>query len=128
MLSLEDIRALGEIIDTTWGRSSTGRKPTMSFTAKLTGENTMTIMYKTVSVFANEIDRRSQMSNLEAEGKQAVAKYLKRCQAEFKKETGRALKAEIIKGEPSMEIIQLQSHVSPKRNVYFRYNAWVELE
>ena len=128
MLSSKEIDILGQITNTTWGNSSTaGGAATMSIKTKMSADK-LTITFATFATFASNVAMSQQMSPLNSQGKQAVDQYLKVLKEEFKKESGRALKTKLLDASPSVEVTSLQTHVSPKRTVLFRYIALFEIE
>ena len=73
MLSLEQVRALGQVLDTTFCRSSTTDSATSSFKSKLSG-NMLTVTYATICKFASERDQLEQANRFDDES-------AKRCSA-----------------------------------------------
>lgn len=119
MLTDEQVNALGQILDTTWGRPSSTGAATMSVKAKLSGEK-LTVTFSCYATFASDRTMSSQIPALKDQGEKATDRYMKSVKEQYKKETGEALKTKLINSNPSTEIISLQSHISPKRTVLFR--------
>jgi len=128
MLTLEEVRVLGDIANTTWGKSSTTRVPTMSLKSEIVGESGLKITYVTLVTFASDRAMSAQMPALENDAKQATGKYMTELKKQFKSGAGRALKAKIKTTVPSVEIVSLQSHISPKRTAYYKYVTFVEID
>ena len=122
MFSFEEINCLGQFLDSTWGKSSTNGHATMAIRGKINDEK-MTLIYTTLATAASEGVLSQQMPVLAEEGKQATNAYLKELKAHFKSAAGRALQTELLHASPSVEIINLQPHVSPKRTVAFRFTT-----
>ena len=127
MLSMQEVNILGQIMDTTYGRSSTVASPTMSLKGSLEDRN-LKIIFTTYATFASNMAMSQQMPRLESEGQQGVDRYLKEIKDSFKKEAGRTLKSKVISAEPSIEVVSLQPHISPKRTVLFRYVTLLEID
>lgn len=127
MLSTQEVNILGQIMDSTWGRSSTVASPTMSLKGSLEDRN-LKIIFTTYATFASNLAMSQQVPRLEDEGKQGANSYLKEIKDAFKKEAGRTLKTKVISAEPSIEVISLQPHISPKRTVIFRYVTLLEID
>jgi len=127
MLSIEKIRALGDVCNTTWGKYSTKQSPTMSFKAELLGglepdlAATMKVTFTTVVTFASEHAMSAQMPAFENEAVQLTKQYVSEIKKDYKAETGDSLTLTIDSSYPSVEIINLQPHISPKRTAYYRY-------
>jgi tRNA U54 and U55 pseudouridine synthase Pus10 len=99
----------------------------MSLKCNLVGDSGLQIKYTTVVTFASDLAMSQQMPTLESDAVQATNQYLKEVKKEFKKDVGRALKTKLTIATPSVEIISLQSHISPKRTAYYRYDTLFEL-
>jgi len=121
MLTFEEVQTLGNVLDTTWGRSSTTQAPTMSVKCVLTGEEALKITYTTVVTFASDHALSQQVPALENDAVQATNQYLGSVKKEFKAKAGRSLKSKLVSASPSIDLVSLQPHVSPKRTAYFRY-------
>jgi hypothetical protein len=120
MLTTQEVNTLGQILDTTWGKSSTTASPTMSVKGKL-ADDKLTIIYTTYATFSSNVAMSQQMPRLMNEGQKACDQYLKYVKDEFSDAQGKALKAKLVDTEHSVEVISLQPHVSPKRTVLFRF-------
>ena len=118
MLSIEEIRAIGQICDTTWGRYSTATSPTMSIKATMQGDK-LTIKYLTVCHLASERDLRSQISTVSDESVQLTNDYMKNLRNEFKSIVGRALKVKEESTQDSIEMLTTSPH-TPRKAAYYR--------
>lgn len=127
MLTADEIRILGQVTDTTWGRSSTTGVSTASVKCKLSGK-TMTLSYITYATFASDIVLSRQMPALKNEGEKILDSTLKSIKEKFKTESGRSLKTKLLNVTDSVEIIGSQTHISPKRTVIFRYTGVFSIE
>jgi hypothetical protein len=117
MLSQEQVRALGQILDTTFGRSSTTESATASFKTKLQGEM-LTVTYATIRKFASETDQWEQTKDFDKESAQLTDDFMKDTKKDFKEAAGSALKVKEQSSMTDFEVIGIQSHVSPARTVY----------
>jgi len=117
MLSQEQIRALGQILDTTYGRSSTTESATASFKTKLQGEM-LTVTYATIRKFASESDQWEQTKDFDKESAQLTNDFMKETKKDFKAASGSALKVKEQSSMSDFEVIGTQAHVSPARTVY----------
>src|SRR3990167_4937391 len=121
MLNFSEVNKLGQILDTTWGKSST-IAPTISIKACLENDR-MKVVFSSYYTFASNQAMSQRMPAIEAEAVQGVDKYLKLVKDAFKESSGKSLKTEVVSQTPSVEIISLQSHISPRRTVLFRYTV-----
>jgi hypothetical protein len=119
MLTFDETNCIGQFLDTTWGRSSTTGPSTISIKGSL-ADSKLILTFTTYATVASERVLSQQMPTLTDQGKQALDKYLKALKSSFKDACGRTLKTKTISTTPSVEIISLQQHVSPKRTVAFR--------
>ena len=126
MLDFEEVNVLGQLLDTTWGRSSNAGAPTISVKGKIQGDKIL-LTYTSYATFASSMAQSQQLPRFIDEGKQATALFIKKIRADFKTETGKTLSMKVLSSTPSVEIISLQPHVSPRRTVSFRFLTIAEL-
>lgn len=127
MLSSSDLNALGQVIDTTWGRSSTSKSSNMSIKAHVKGDK-LVITYSSYGTFASSVAMNRQVPAFANEGEQATDSYLKTVKEGFKDSVGRELKTKWIDSKSNVEIVDLQPHISQKRTVLFRYVTVLSVE
>jgi hypothetical protein len=120
MLSYEDINALGNVIDTTFGRSSSYSGQS-SVKCSLAGD-VLTVNYVCVVTLVSEIPARDQVSTHKSAAQKIVNEYMKKIKSEFKDISGHALKTKEISSGDSIEILNASPYVL-KRNAYYRFNA-----
>lgn len=120
MLTSQEVNSLGQILDTTWGKSSTIGSPTMSLKGKVASDE-LTIVYSTYATFASNLAMSQQLPRLLDEGQKAVDQYLKHIKDDFRELEGRSLKTSLINVDHNLEVVSLQSHISPKRTVLFMF-------
>jgi hypothetical protein len=117
MLSQEQVRALGQVLDTTFGRSSTVDSATASFKTKLQGE-LLTVTYSTIRKFASESDQWEQTKDFDKESAALTDKFMKETKKDFKAAAGSALKVKEQSSRTEFEVIGVQGHINPARTVY----------
>lgn len=125
MLKQEDIVALGQVTDSTWGQSSTDAMPTMSVKMSLTDDETAVVKYMTVVTFQGVMSQQRLQAEYEVAQK-AVDAYIKSVKSGFKELTGRNIKLKLIELEPTLEIIDINSF-SPIRTVRTSYYKCIGL-
>lgn len=121
-----DFNALGQAIDTSWGRSSTPK--TASYSVKLTmmGPDRLLASYQAVVNFGTE-RQMIEMKRLYAEESESITnEVLKTVKASYKELSGDSLTTKQINTSDSLEIINFNVH-SPKRTAYFRRKTIFEL-
>ncbi len=121
-----DYNALGQAIDTTWGRSSTPR--TASYSVKLTilGPDRLQASYAAVVNFGTEkqmIDMKRRYSD---ESKSITNEVLKVVKSNYKELAGESLSAKEESSVDSLEIIGHNVH-NPRRTAYYRRKTVFEI-
>ena len=120
MLSNSEINHLGQIIDTTFGRSSS-HSGQSSVKASLAG-NVLSVNYVCVITLASDVPQRDLIDAHRTAAQKVINEYMKRVRADFKESADRALKVKEIAVGDSVEIISSSPYVL-KRHAYFRLNA-----
>lgn len=120
----EEIQALGQILDTTFGRTSTADNATASIKTSLRG-SVLTVRYKCIVHFASDAGMHEQKKVYDEESVKLCDDYMKRVKKEFKEAVGRALKVKQMSTDDDIEIISTQPHISPKKVAYYtRYASF----
>jgi len=118
MLNFSEVNTLGNICNTTWGKTSTVTSPTMSIKTALSGD-VLSVSYSTIVHFASESSMRQQVGRHEEESASITNDYMKNIKKEFKDGAGRALKAKELNTNDSVEVINV-SAFSPRKAAYYR--------
>ena len=128
MLTMQDIHVLGQILNTTYGKSST-LSPSTSVKCKLYGSEPVKLCvdYTSVVTFASESSMRDQKKVFENESNQATNNKMKSIKKEFKEAAGRSLKTKQTISDDSIEVISASSH-SPRKTAYYRRKTIFEVE
>jgi len=121
-----DYNALGQALDTTWGRSSTPRTASFSVKFSLSG-NVLVASYAAIVNFGTEHEMIQMKRNYESESVKVIAEVLKQVKANYKKFSGgKTISLKEISSEDSLEIIGFGVH-NPKRTSYYRRKTKFEL-
>lgn len=121
MLNIEEVRALGQATETSWGYSSGDRK----LTSKLNGD-VLELQYMTIVHFAGELALSQQIEARRDEANQIFADGLKRIKKEFKESVDRALTTKEINRDDDIELISATSN-SPRKTAYFRSKVQLQV-
>jgi len=113
-----DFNALGQAIDTTWGRTSTPKTASYSVKFKLQG-NVLVAYYAAIVNFAAEKEMIILKQKYAEESQSVINAVLKNVKAVYKEISGKTLKTKEISTSDSLEIIGFNVH-NPKRTAYFR--------
>ena len=119
MLSMQQTNTIGQIINDTWGVSSTPKSPSSTLNVKLTGEDTMTFKYMTIVTFASEQSLHDQRRKLDRESAELINKRAADIKKLFKDNTGETLKLTEITSDDSLEIIYF-NQFTPLRRAYYK--------
>jgi len=120
--------ALGQAIDTTWGRSSTPKTASYSVKMSLMGPDRLLVSYAAVVNFGTERQMIEMKRAYASESESIVNEVIKRVKSTYKELTGSTLSAKSSKEGhvDSLEIINLNIH-NAKRTAYYRRKAIFEL-
>ena len=121
-----DYNALGQAIDSTWGRSSTPN--TASYSVKLTmlGPDRMLASYAAVVNFGTERQMIEMKRTYSGESKSVTNEVLKLVKTKYKDMTGEKLTMKEQSSVDSLEIIGLNVH-SLRRAAYYRRKTVLEI-
>ena len=124
MLSMQEVRGLGQICDTTFGRSSTVNSPTVSIKPSLEGER-LIIKYMTVCHLASEHGLREQIKPVEEQSISLIKDYVKDLKKQFKELAGRSLTIKEQNSHDNVEMITTSPYTPRKTAYYRRFSTFV---
>lgn len=129
MLTSEEVNALGQIVNQSWGVSSTQRSesPIAVVKCRFLNDKRMIVEYTTIVNLIEAAEMHVRAKGLEEDGLKAVKDYIKGTKEQFKEVMGRALKLELVSHHPSVEMISMSAY-NPKKTAYFRVTAITEYE
>lgn len=121
-----DINALGQAIDTTWGRSSTPQ--TASYSVKFTflGSDRLLASYQVITNFVSEKEMILMKRNCIEESEKIIDAHVKLIKGNYKTLTGQSVNLKEDSSTDSLEIIGFNVH-NPKRTAYFRRKVVFEI-
>lgn len=121
-----DINALGQAMDSTWGRSSTPK--TSSYSVKFTfhGENRILASYKVIVNFVSEKEMILMKRQCAEESKDVIDAYVKDIKKTYKDLTEDTVSFKETGSTDSLEIIGFNVH-NPKRTAYYRRKTVFEV-
>lgn len=120
-----DYNALGQAIDTTWGRASTPKTASYSVKFTLAGD-VLTASYQAVVNFASEKEMIMMNRMYEEESSDIIQAVLKSVKAVYKDLSGSTLTTKEHSTNTSVEIIGFNVH-NPKRTAFFRRKTAFEI-
>ena len=117
MLSVEEVNALGNILNSTFGKSG-NRGETRSLTGSIEG-NTLILKFLSVVQFASESSLREQTDRIAEESVKLLAEAVTNIKKQFKEATGNTLKVKEDGSSDSVEVVSGSVH-SPRKIAYYR--------
>lgn len=118
MLNMQEVNALGQILNDTYGASSTVISPTHSIKSTLQGD-ILTFSFVTIANIVMGPDPRDQLKEQSRESIVRIKARVAEVEKAFKAAAGRDLKLDEMTSEDSVEIISMSPH-NPKRTAYYR--------
>ena len=123
-LSLKDIRAIGQIFNDTYGRSTT-RDAGYGINASLQGNN-LILKYQTIVQYHSVAGLEEQQKKYEKESNDVIAQGITEAKKQFRDLAGRTLSLNEVSNETSMEAVSASPH-SPRKIAYYRRTIVFEL-
>ncbi len=121
-----DYNALGQALDTSWGRSSTPQSASFSVKMTMLGPDRLMASYTAIVNFASERQRLEMKKRYESEAKAVTAAVLKTVKGNYKQLAGSTLTTKELSSVDSIEIIDMNVH-TPRRLAYFRLKVVYEI-
>lgn len=120
-MTFEHVNILGQILDTTFGRSSTAKSPTFSIKTTMSGDR-INVTYTTIVNLVTDRVMREQVREEERISEKLIGDFMNEVKKEFKKVAGSSLKLKKGDSTDEIELISMSSY-SPKRTAYYRRRA-----
>ena len=121
MLTNDQINVLGNIFETSWGKSSHD----YSCTAKLEG-NLLRVQYSTVVYLASEKSTQSQIPSVSQEASERIKGRIDSAKKDYKEALGEALSLKEVNNQEDVQYIQA-SYNSPRKVVLFRKHVDLQI-
>lgn len=118
MLDMQEVNVLGQILNDTYGASSTTVSPTHSIKYTMQGD-VITFAYTTITNIVMGFDPHEQVKEQARESVTRIKEKVKMTEKAFKEAAGRDLKLKEISSDDSVEMISMSPH-NPKRTAYYR--------
>lgn len=118
-LTFEEINALGNVLDSTWGKSSTTKDSMHSVKASLVSEDLLRVTYTTVVTFNSALASHVALQRFDEDAKKVVRSYLSDVRSEYKKISGKSIKLVVESSTCDIEHLNMSPH-NPKKMAYYR--------
>jgi uncharacterized membrane protein YhiD involved in acid resistance len=113
-----NLNALGEAIDTSWGRSSSPVIGGFAVNMTLAGQNQLILTYQTMVNFSSEHEMHKQKQFETEQASRNVKTVVDSVKKKYKDLTGSTLKLKESKSSDSLEIIGMNIHTPQRRALY----------
>jgi len=117
-MTFEQINTLGQLLDTTFGRSSLAKNGTCSIRSTIAG-NQLKVMYTTVINVVTNIPQWEQVKDHEKIAEKLIGELITSAKKEFKKRDGVALKLKKGDAVGNIEFISMSPY-NPVKLAYYR--------
>ena len=121
-----DINALGQAMDSTWGRSSTPKTASYSVKFTFAGQNRILASYKVIINFVSEKEMILMKRGCQEESQSVIDACVKSLKDSYKSLTGDNVTFKEQSSSDSLEIIGFNVH-NPKRTAYYRKQVFFEI-
>lgn len=123
-----DFYALGQAIDTSWGRSSTPKSSSYSVKMTMSGEDAIVFTYTAIVKFTNKCDMILLKRAYAEDADKVIQASIKRVKDSYKELTGKTitLKAKEDTVSDSLEVISYNAFAL-SRSAYFRRKIIVQV-
>ena len=121
-----DINALGQAMDSTWGRTSTPKTASYSVKFTFAGQNRILASYKVIINFVSEKEMILMKRGCQEESQSVIDAYVKSLKDSYKELTGDSVSFKEESSTDSLEIIGFNVH-NPKRTAYYRKQVFFEI-
>lgn len=121
-----DLNALGQAMDTTWGRSSTPKTASYSVKFSFYGGSRILASYQVITNFVSEKQMIDMKRRCAEESLDVIDAHIKSIKEIYKKLTGNSITFKEEESTDSLEIIGFNVH-NPKRTAYFRRKTIFEV-
>jgi hypothetical protein len=121
-----DLSALGEAIDTSWGRSSSPVIGGFAVNMSLAGQNQLIVCYQTIVNFSSEKEMLRQKLFEAEQATRNMKAVIDSVKKKYKDASGSTLKMKETSSNESLEIVGMNIH-TPKRRALYRKKCVFEL-
>lgn len=121
-----DFNALGQALDTSWGRSSTPKTASYSVKILQEGPDRVRASYAAIVNFGTERQMIEMKRRYSDESMSIINEVMKVVKANYKELTGDSLTTKEVATSDSLEIINSNFH-NPKRTAYYRRMTMFEV-
>lgn len=115
-----NLNALGEAIDTAWGRSSSPVVGSFAVNMSLAGQNQLILTYQTAMNFSSEREMLREKQFEVEQASRSIKAVIDSVKQKYKDRTGTSLKLKESNSSDSIEIVGMNIHTPARRALYRR--------
>jgi hypothetical protein len=120
-MTFEKVNILGQILDTTFGKSSTTKSPTFSIKTTMASDR-INVTYTTIVNLVADRVMRDQVKEEERVSEKLINDFIAEVKKEYKRVAGSTLKLKKGDSTDEIELISMSPY-NPKRTAYYRRRA-----
>jgi hypothetical protein len=120
-MTFEKVNILGQILDTTFGKSSTTKSSTFSIKTTMASDR-INVTYTTIVNLVADRVMRDQVKEEERVSEKLINDFIAEVKKEYKQVAGSALKLKKGDSTDEIELISMSPY-NPKRTAYYRRRA-----
>lgn len=113
-MDIYELNALGQVLDTSFGRASTSTVASHSIKMQVVNNSTIKLVYSTIINLTTENDARMMKQRYTDESEDIIAKHVKKVKAEYKELTEKTLKIKECGSDVSLEIMNTNPYNKKK--------------
>jgi len=113
-MDIYELNALGQVLDTSFGRASTSTVASHSIKMQVVNNSTIKLVYSTIINLTTENDARMMKQRYTDESEDIIAKHVKKVKAEYKELTEKTLKIKERGSDVSLEIMNTNPYNKKK--------------
>ncbi len=120
-MTFEKVNILGQILDTTFGKSSTTKSSTFSIKTTMSSDR-INVTYTTIVNLVADRVMRDQVKEEERVSEKLINDFIAEVKKEYKRVAGSTLKLKKGDSTDEIELISMSPY-NPKRTAYYRRRA-----
>ncbi len=120
-MTFEQVNILGQLLDTTFGRSSMSKAGTVSIKSIMSG-NKINVTYTTIVNFVGDVPMKDQTREQERISEKLISDFINTVKKDYKAEAGSTLKLKKGDSTDEIELINMSPY-NPKKTAYYRRRA-----
>ena len=126
-MTFNEINVLGNIIDTTWGKSSSGMAG-VSCKVSLLNDTEMSVTYNEMGTFTSMQEMQERKKDYDKNSADIIKQVITLVKEKFRESAGRALRLKTSEPINSFEVTGVQPHVNARVTALYRNRVLCKVE